>query len=379
MNPLRLLVRSQLALSLLVVTQTYTSHHPSAFSTASRRGGNVDIRISPAATAQSEPITMETQQPPQIGKRILATDDPCIVKMQKMMRGKEGVLSLAQGIVHWSPPEQVMEAARSAIEESDTHSYCADDGLIALRDALQDKIKTENGLTNSAVMVTSGSNQAYTNVVLSLLDENDVAVVFRPYYFNHLMALQMVGADVHVASVKDDLALDLEALERRLQSTSEARVKLVTVSNPGNPTGVMIPADTLRELAQLCKASGSWLVVDNAYDYFAYPREGHAPHSCVEGPHIINTFSFSKSYGMMGWRVGYLAYPAGSSPPFDVDAICLAWTLDGPQARASRGGPAAAQGPGHHPHLSARHVAKGGLGRAQGWSRLGGGQGGLTG
>ena len=99
MNPLRLLVRSQIALSLLVVTQTYT--HPSAFSPASRRGGNVDIRISPAATAQSEPITMETQQPPQIGKRILATDDPCIVKMQKMISHEDAMRFTVR--LSWTP------------------------------------------------------------------------------------------------------------------------------------------------------------------------------------------------------------------------------------------------------------------------------------
>jgi aspartate/methionine/tyrosine aminotransferase len=70
----------------------------------------------------------------------------------------------------------------------------ADDGLAALREALTAKIKRENGLSNSGVMVTSGSNQAYMNVCLSLLDQNDVALVFCPYYFNHMMALQMVTA-----------------------------------------------------------------------------------------------------------------------------------------------------------------------------------------
>ena len=63
------------------------------------------------------------------------------------------------------------------------------------------------------------------------------------------------------------------------------------------------------KLASLCRDAGAWLLVDNAYEYFAYEAEGHPAHSCVEGDFILNTFSFSKSYGMMGWRVGYLAYP----------------------------------------------------------------------
>ena len=101
------------------------------------------------------------------------------------MRGKDGLLSLAQGtqftcftgtklqyiytyiltlrthigIVHWKPPDTAVDSARRALEEDDTHGYCADDGLPALREALTSKIKTENNLGESAVMVTSGSNQ----------------------------------------------------------------------------------------------------------------------------------------------------------------------------------------------------------------------------
>ena len=172
---------------------------------------------------------------PKMSKRILSTDPPCIVQMQKMMRGKEGLLSLAQGIVHWKPPPTAIEAARAALEEGDTNSYCADDGLVALREALVSKVKRENGLHSSDIMVTSGSNQAYTNVCLSLLEENDVAVVFRPYYFNHMMALQMVGAQIEIASVSADLQPDVAALKARLLSTSDRPVKMVTICNPGMP------------------------------------------------------------------------------------------------------------------------------------------------
>jgi len=238
---------------------------------------------------------MSSNTPP-VSKRILATDDPCIVSMQKMMAGKEGVLSLAQGIVHWKPPQSVGEAARKALEEDDTNSYCGDDGLVTLRTALSEKIKNENGLTSSSVMVTSGSNQGYMNVVLSLLSEGDTAVLFRPYYFNHMMALQMVGASVEVADVDEHLLPDLLALRKRLADPSAPPVKLLTVSNPGNPSGVMLPPETLRELASICAGSGTWLVCDNAYEYFSYEEEGHPPHACVEGASRHRTLVPSISY-----------------------------------------------------------------------------------
>ena len=126
------------------------------------------------------------------------TDAPVIVKMQQMLRGKEDVLSLAQGIVHWSPPEEALQAARAAVGEPSVSLYCADDGLPELRAALKLKLAEENGIVASEVMVTAGANQAYTNVVLALLDAGDPAMLFRPYYFNHLMALQMTGSAAEV-------------------------------------------------------------------------------------------------------------------------------------------------------------------------------------
>ena len=104
-------------------------------------------------------------------KRIRATDEPCIVAMQRMLRGKQGILSLAQGIVHWAPPPGALAAARQAADEPESNAYGADDGLVELRMALKEKLRKENELTGVEVMVTAGANQGYTNLVCALLDE----------------------------------------------------------------------------------------------------------------------------------------------------------------------------------------------------------------
>ena len=127
-------------------------------------------------------------------RRIRATDPPCIVQMQQMLRGKDDVISLAQGIVHWQPPAAALDAAREFIGAPETSLYCADDGLPDLRAALLRKLASKNGIVGSDVMVTQGANQAYMNLVLTLLDAGDAALLYRPYYFNHLMALQMTGS-----------------------------------------------------------------------------------------------------------------------------------------------------------------------------------------
>ena len=253
-----------------------------------------------------------------ISSRMAATDVPCIVQMQQMLRGKKDVLSLAQGIVHWPPPETALAAGRAAMMEPDTSLYGPDDGLLSLRDALKAKLAAENGIHNSDVMVTAGANQAYTNVVLTLMDAGDAALLFRPYYFNHLMALQMTGSaeQLVLPPSLDDLQPDLAALqaefEQRAADPSKPPLRLVTLVNPGNPTGVMIPKATLEAASALCARHSCWLVVDNTYEHFAY-ADGPV-HECIEADHVLNVFSFSKAFGMMGWRVGYVAFPPRLGP-----------------------------------------------------------------
>merc|ERR1740124_1924436 len=115
------------------------------------------------------------------------------------------------------------------------------------------------------------------------------------------------AAEVLLPPSTADMLPDIEQLRSELQARAadgRRQVKMVTLGNPG---GVMIPRATIEAFSELCAQHGVWLVLDNTYEHFSYA--GKAAHSCLEAPHIINVFSFSKAYGMMGWRVGYLAFP----------------------------------------------------------------------
>ncbi|XP_047317384.1 aromatic aminotransferase ISS1 [Impatiens glandulifera] len=242
-----------------------------------------------------------------LARRVIATEAPVMVQIQKVIRESKDAVSLAQGVVYWQPPKQALEKVKELIWEPSISRYGADEGLPELREALITKIRNENNLHKSSVMVTAGANQAFVNIVLTLCDPGDSVVMFAPYYFNAFMSFQMTGVtDIIVGpGDPDTLYPDAEWLERKLK---ESKPKLVTVVNPGNPSGTYIPQPLLMKISDICKNAGCWLVVDNTYEYFMYSG---LKHSCVEGNHIVNIFSFSKAYGMMGWRVGYIAYPSG--------------------------------------------------------------------
>ncbi|KAL3511824.1 hypothetical protein ACH5RR_024541 [Cinchona calisaya] len=243
-----------------------------------------------------------------LARRAVLTETPVMVQIQELIRGVKDCISLAQGVVYWQPPKQALEKVQQLVWEPSVSRYGADEGIFELREALIKKMRQENNLHKSSVMVTAGANQAFVNVVLTLCDAGDSVVMFAPYYFNAYMSFQMTGVTDIIVGPGDAKTLhpDADWLEKTLRETKPTP-KLVTVVNPGNPSGTYIPEPLLKRISDICRNAGCWLVVDNTYEYFMYDG---LKHICLEDNHIVNIFSFSKAYGMMGWRVGYIAYPS---------------------------------------------------------------------
>lgn len=97
----------------------------------------------------------------QVSERVLATDEPCIVKTKLMMQGIEGVVSLAQGVVHWLPPKSALDTAKQAAATAAVHSYGPASGYPALREALVEKVAKENGLQNVRAATAISSHRKH--------------------------------------------------------------------------------------------------------------------------------------------------------------------------------------------------------------------------
>eukprot|EP01023_Acetabularia_acetabulum_P044995 TRINITY_DN45496_c0_g1_i1.p1 TRINITY_DN45496_c0_g1~~TRINITY_DN45496_c0_g1_i1.p1 ORF type:complete len:264 (+),score=38.66 TRINITY_DN45496_c0_g1_i1:46-792(+) len=82
--------------------------------------------------------------------------------------------------------------------------------------------------------------------------------------------------------------------------------KMVVIINPCNPTGALMSVQEAELAGKICREANAYLVMDNTYEHFVY--DANRTHHCVDHPNVIHIFSFSKAYGMMGWRVGYIAY-----------------------------------------------------------------------
>ncbi len=248
-------------------------------------------------------------------ERLDAVLTPVIPQVGQLMARRPGCLSLAQGMVGWGPPPEVrlalLRALESAVADPDHAAVLDRYGPVAGDPALLAAIATELeghwglDLEGSSLLVTAGSNMAFNALAQVICDPGDEVILPAPYYFNHVMAVQLAGGRpvTPVASLIPDPALLAAAITPRTRA-------IVTIS-PNNPSGVVMPPAVLAEINALCARHGLFHISDEAYAVFVHGEVPHwSPGSLAgAGAHTITLQSLSKSHGMAGWRLGYAAVP----------------------------------------------------------------------
>ncbi len=242
-------------------------------------------------------------------RRITDIQPPVIPILGEWIRANPGTISLGQGITSYGPPPQALEALHTFGARLADHRYGPVEGQPDLLEELRDKLTRENGLdlTGRRVVVTSGGNMAFMNAVLAITDPGDEVILPVPFYFNHEMALTMIGCRAVPVATDADYQLDLQALADAITPRTRA---IVTIS-PNNPTGAVYPEAALRAVNALCAERGVVHITDEVYEYFTYGGVAHySPGSDpASRPHTISLFSLSKAYGFAGWRIGYMVVP----------------------------------------------------------------------
>lgn len=242
-----------------------------------------------------------------LSKRIRRTSAPIVVALANLVKrsGRTDVLSLAQGVVHWAPPETALARVDSVLRAASTSKYGQDEGLLELRTVLAGKLvpgtTTERG---KHLMITQGANQALFSTLVTVTDPKDSVGLLVPYYFNHHMALTALDLRIHLIERDDDLHADPGKIELAI---ARGKLRALVLTNPCNPTGTAIPLPALQAIQQACQKQRCTLIVDNTYRDFMFPPHKHA---LVFGPNVFNVFSLSKNFGLAGWRVGYVDCPS---------------------------------------------------------------------
>ena len=241
-----------------------------------------------------------------------AVGSPPIAEAQGWIRGRsfpadKELLDLAQAVPSYAPAEALTRYVAKVAVEAGTSRYSEILGTVALRTALARHLGADYAaaVQSENVAITSGCNQAFCVAVSALAQRGDQIIVPVPYYFNHVMWLQMQG--IEPAFLAFDAArparLSLEAIRELITPRTRAMVLV----SPCNPTGAEFASADIEAVHGLLADAGISLIIDETYKDF----RAHAgpPHGLMSaGAHtregLVQLFSFSKAYSMTGYRVG---------------------------------------------------------------------------
>ena len=245
---------------------------------------------------------------------------PVIPRVAALMRQRPDCLSLAQGMVSWGPPPQVATAVQLAMQRAAKEEAAAAaldrygpvPGDPELLELVHRELRERRGLDSqhSELLVTAGSNMAFHAIAQVICDPGDEVILPVPWYFNHVMAVQLVGG--RPVAVDAGMVPDPERLAAAITPRSRA---IVTVS-PNNPSGVVVPSTVLEAINELCARHGLFHIHDEAYVEFVHDGDPQRSPGCRSGSgaHTITLHSLSKAYGMAGWRIGYASVPSQLMP-----------------------------------------------------------------
>lgn len=218
------------------------------------------------------------------------------------------VVDFGAGEPDFASPPVAVEAARRALADGFT-KYTPNAGIPALRRAVAERYRREHGAPwgTEEALITVGGKGALFEVALALFESGDEVVLHTPAWVSFAEQARFAGAEV--VEVPTDGGDGFAIRAAPLLAAIGERTRAVILNSPCNPTGGTIAAGELRALVEGCAGRGVALISDETYERFAYDGAGHASAAALaaEFPDtVVLVGSFSKTYAMTGWRLGYL-------------------------------------------------------------------------
>ena len=226
---------------------------------------------------------------------------------QELRKKRVDIIDFGPGEPDFPTPQPIKQAGIDAIHDDFTH-YTASAGIQELRQAVADRYNREWGseFTAANVAITCGAKHAIYDLCTSLFENGHEVLIPSPYWVTFPEVVKISGAepvDV-VAEEENDFILRAEDVEAALTP----RTRGVIVNTPNNPTGAVIPGETIEALLALGRERDCFPLYDETYEYFTYGNRRHVSAASFVKPSdrsyaIVS--SVSKTYAMTGWRIGY--------------------------------------------------------------------------
>jgi aminotransferase len=231
-----------------------------------------------------------------------------IHEMTRLSQQIEDVAFLSWAKPTSGAPMHIGKAAIEAINKGVVDGYSVSLGLVELRQEIVKKLKRDNNIDAdiSQVIVSVGAIEGLAAAVMACIDPGDEVILPSPTYSTHVNQVVLAsGKPIFVPTIEEQgFILDIEAIKKAVTP----KTKAIMYCSPSNPTGAVFTEEQLRQIADIALEHDLMVITDEAYEYFTY--DGHKHFSIGSIPemqkNVVSCFTFTKTYAMTGWRIGYL-------------------------------------------------------------------------
>ncbi len=220
------------------------------------------------------------------------------------------IINLSVGEPDFNTPDHIKEAAKQAIDDNFSR-YSPVAGYPALRNAIVEKLKKENGLEYTAAQIScaNGAKQSVCNTIMALMNKGDEAIVPAPYWVSYPEMVKLAeGVPVIVSA---GIEQDFKITPSQLEAAITPRTRVLILCSPSNPTGSVYSKEELAALAEvLAKHERVIVIADEIYEHINYigKHESIAQFESIKD-RVVIVNGVSKAYAMTGWRIGFIAGP----------------------------------------------------------------------
>jgi aminotransferase len=235
-----------------------------------------------------------------------------IRRLFALTRHMPDVINLGIGEPDFSPPRHVLEAAIVAIRGGETH-YTPSNGIESLRMAIVEKYSKKYGLTYDPadeVLVTVGATEAVSLGLLSLVNPGDEVLIPDPGFVCYRPAITIAGGSPISMPLREEDGFGVD-INEAVTSLLTNKSRVMIVNSPSNPTGAVLGDSELSKIAKFAVENDLIVISDEVYEEILYDGASHNSLATFPGmrERTIVVNSFSKTYAMTGFRVGYAVGP----------------------------------------------------------------------
>jgi len=243
-----------------------------------------------------------------VSKRVSQIKKSAIHEMTRLSKQYDDVAFLSWAKPTSGTPQHINKATISAINKGLTGGYSQSDGLPELREEIAKKLNRDNKINAciSEIIVTVGAIEGLAATVMATIDPGDEVIMPTPTYSTHIQQVELASGNPVLVPLLEERNFDLDI--QAIKNAVTPKTKAIMYCSPSNPTGTVFSEKKLREIAKIALENNLTVITDEAYEYFTFDDHKHFSIASIPEmkKNVVSVFTFTKSYAMTGWRVGYL-------------------------------------------------------------------------